>query len=177
MTAVSLAPLVSCRVILAETPEPDPVNAAIASMMLSLREGRHFHIEPGRIQWHDEHDHTRSFFNEGSCWYASDAETWPDPHPMLPPGEEADFLQNMIDHLLTASLRGWTIRGGRRPDPEGHGNIGFIAWDRQSHGNVPRLEVDPDGVITYWHHWPEPDLPARERRDPGEEQPHPPSRK
>ena len=91
MTAVSLAPLASCRIILAEAPEP--VNAAIASMMLALREGRHFHIEPGRIQWRDEHDHTRGFFNEGSCWYACDAETWPDPHHTLPPDEEAGFLQ------------------------------------------------------------------------------------
>ena len=93
MTAVSLAPAATCRIILAEAPEPDPVNGAIASMMLALREGRHFHIEPGRIQWHDEHDLQRSFFIEGSCWYASDAETQPAHHPTLPPDEEADFLQ------------------------------------------------------------------------------------
>ena len=171
MTAVSLAPLAACRIIQVEAQEPDPVNSAIASMMLALREGRHFHIKPGRIQWHDEHDHTRSFVSDGSSWYTSDAETQPAHHHTLPLGEEAGFLQNRIDHLLTASLRGWTIRGGRRPDPEGHGNIGFITWDRVSHGNVPRLEVDPDGVITYWYHWPEPDLPARDPHDPGQEWP------
>ncbi len=177
MTAVSLAPAATCRIILVEAPEPDPVNGAIASMMLALREGRHFQIEPGRIQWHDEHDRLRSFFSDGSRWSTSEAMTRPGPHPTLPPSEEADALQNRIDHLLAASQNRWTIRGGRRPDPEGQGNIGFITWDRVSHGNVPRLEIDPDGIITYWYHWPEPDLPAGDRHDSREEWPYPPSRK
>ena len=46
------------------------------------------------------------------------------------------------------SLSGWAIRGGYRPDPQGKGPIGFITWDRVSHGNVPRLEIDPDGNLT-----------------------------
>ena len=171
MPAISVAPAATCRIIQTEAPEQDQVNSAIASMMLALREGRHFHIEPGRIQWNDEHDRPRSFFTEGSHWYASEAITRLRPHPTLPPGKEAYALQNRIDHLLEASQNGWTIRGGRRPDPKGQGNIGFITWDRVSHDNVPRLEIDADGVITYWYHWPEPDLPARDHHDSSPKRP------
>lgn len=159
MLAISIAPEVTCRIIQTDTMEADQVNRAIASMMLALRDGRHFRIEPGRIQWNDEHDRTRSFFTEGSLWYTSEVPMEPGMHHTLPQGKEADTFQNRIDHLLEASQQGWTIRGGRRPDPEGHGTIGFITWDRANKGNVPRLEIDPHGFVTYWYHWPEPDLP------------------
>ena len=165
MPPETLAPTAVCPIIQTDTPDLDQTNHAIASMMLALREGRHFHIEPGRIQWNDENDRQRYFPLDGPGWYADEAVTGPGPHPTLPPGDEARELQNRIDHLLQASLKEWTIRGGRRPDPEGNGNIGFITWDRVSHANVPRLEIDPDGTITYWYHWPEPDLPARDTHD------------
>ena len=52
-----------------------------------------------------------------------------------------------------------------------NGTIGFITWDRGTHGNVPRLEIDPDWLITYWYHWPGPALPAMDPHDPGPERP------
>lgn len=114
MPAVSLAPEATCRIIQAEAPEPDQVNNAIASIMLALRDGRHFRIEPGRIQWNDEHDRPRSFFTEGSHWYASGAITRPGLHPTLPPGKEAYALQNRIDHPA-GSLSKRVDHQGRAP--------------------------------------------------------------
>ena len=57
---------------------------------------------------------------------------------------------------MIGTWKGWVIRWGRCPSSAGvHG---FIAHSRPSHGNVPRTEISPDGVISLWYHRPQPDL-------------------
>ena len=166
MPVISALPTAACQLVQADVRDLDNVNHAIASMMLALRAGRHFSIEPGLVQWTDEHGNRAGFTSDGMTWDAIPTALPPGWHPTLPDGDDASSFQNRIDHLLQASLSGWAIRGGYRPDPQGKGQIGFITWDRVSHGNVPRLEIEPDGNLTYWYDWPEPDLPSAAPSDP-----------
>ena len=59
---------------------------------------------------------------------------------------------------MVGTWKEWVIRWGRCSSPEGAGTRGFITHSRPSHGNVPRTEISPDGVIAVWYHRPEPDL-------------------
>lgn len=106
-----------------------------------------------------------SFYSDEQYWYVSETEPQAGRQPTLPDNDDSRDITNRIDHLLQATRKGWTIRGGRRPDPDGNGAIGFITWDRQSHGNVPRLEISPDGTISSWYNWPEPDLPSQDNQN------------
>ena len=155
---VSNTPTATAPIIHADASDTDPVNQAIAGMMLALQAGRELRTNGGVIEWLGADGQPQRFTADGAYWDAGGAIPTSGTHPTLAENDDTLTIQNWIDHLLTASVRGWAIRGGRRPDSEGNGTIGFITWNRVNHGNVPRLEIDPSGTITLWYHWPEADL-------------------
>ncbi len=72
-------PAATTRIIQAEVSEINHTYHTIASMMLALREGRHFSIQPGLIQWTDEHGSQAGFSSNGSQW--GPLEVCPPPPP------------------------------------------------------------------------------------------------
>ena len=143
MPTISALPAAACQIVQADARDLDNVNQAIASMMLTLRAGRHFSIEPGLVQWTDEHGNQAGFTCDGMVWDAIPTALPPGLHPTLPDGDDASSFQNRIDHLLQASLSGWAIRGGYRPDPQGKGQIGFITGIASATATCPGWKLTP----------------------------------
>ena len=156
--AVSEEPYATCRVVEIPTDQLPYGSYHIVSMMRALQAGRSLSVQRSRITWQDA--------DGAILGWKCDEETW-DPTgdvpdrlklPGIAAGPDYQAALNAVEKIVIGTEKRWVIRWGREPSAPDNGTCAFIVHSRPSHGNVPRMELSPDGVIRLWYHRPEPDL-------------------
>ena len=158
MTEISQHPTAVAKVVALPPEEAPPEGYYIVSMLQAIQAGRYFMAEENRIQWHDEAGNQLAWLTDGVTWWHEGGVPDRPVELTVPYDDEYEQLFNSVERIIFSSLKGWVIRWGRSPSQDGSGYVGYIVHSRPSHGNVPRLEISPDLVITTWYHRPEPDI-------------------
>ena len=151
-------PYAACQVVEAPPDELPYGSYHIVSMMQAIQAGRYFNVERCHISWQEPDGTMLGWKSDETTWEIEGEVPNRPTVPGIAPGPEYDAIFNNIERVMIGTWKGWVIRWGRFPCPDGTGIHGFITHSRPSHGNVPRTEISPDGVIAVWYHRPEPDL-------------------
>ena len=158
MPEISQQPTVICRVA-TTSPEELPYGGYhVVSMLHAIRQGRYFNVEPCHIRWQEPDGSILGWVSDKATWQTEGEVPRLPAVPGIAPGPEYDELFNAVERIMVGSWKGWRIRWGRHPVPDAGSYCGFVTHSRPSHGNVPRIEISPDDVISVWYHRPEPDL-------------------
>ena len=161
-TSETAPPYVACPVVELPPDEMPYGSHHVVSMMQAIQAGRHFNVERCHINWQDRDGNMLGWSSDELTWEAIGPAPDLTTVPAIAPGPEYDAVFNAVEQIMIGTWKNWVIRWGRCPSSAGiHG---FISHSRPSHGNVPRIEIAPDGVISVWYHQPEPDLNGDDHR-------------
>ena len=165
MFEISQEPDATARVANLSPANTTPLGYHIVSMFQSIQSGRYFNVKPGKISWRTEDDRCIGFAADGRSWWAEGE--MPDGETILSIAPDDDYgdIVTAVEKVMFGSESQWVIQWGRKPSHDQAGYTGYVVHSRPSHGNVPRIEISPDMVISAWHHRPEPDLLGDEYTD------------